>query len=355
MLLVSLPEERKELNFNLKLTFMKTKIFIVTSIVVAYLLGGCTTGKDFDYKVTVLPQTYNSVPTLSDMNKAAEVIKKRLYYFFSIPEKSIIPEVTDNKISLTIHNIDTGKIDLIKKVITDYGKLEFRETYENSEIIECLSKANNMLRDMQPVAAEADTREESVKDNPLPGILSPMITDQGKPMPSCMIGLVSGKDTSQVNKYLKMDQVKALFPGDIKFLWSANPYKYDSSKSLYELHAIKVSTGNKQAPLDGSVITSAEVIAGSSDSDLRIRLSMDSEGAATWAGITRENINRCIAIVFDGYVRSYPRVMSEITGGDTEITGNFTLDEANDFVNMLNSGQLPYKLKIVEGQIINRE
>jgi preprotein translocase subunit SecD len=334
---------------------MKTKIFIVTTIVVAFLFAGCTANKDFDYKVTVLPLTYNSVPTLSDMNKAAEVINKRLNYFFSIPVKSIIPEVTDNKISLTIHNIDTGKVDLINKVITDYGKLEFRETYENSEIIECLSEANNMLRDMQPVAAEADTREESIKKDPLFGILSPMITDQGKPMPSCMIGLVSGKDTSQVNEYLKMDQVKALFPGDIKFLWSANPYKYDSSKSLYELHAIKVTTGNKQAPLDGSVITSAEVVAGSSDTDLRIRLSMDSEGAATWAAITRENTNRCIAIVFDGYVRSYPRVMSEITGGDTEITGNFTLDEANDFVNMLNSGQLPYKLKIVEAKIINRE
>ena len=82
---------------------------------------------------------------------------------------------------------------------------------------------------------------------------------------------------------------------------------------------------------------------------------MDSEGVTTWAGITRENIDRCIAIVFDGYVRSYPRVMSEITGGDTEITGNFTLDEANDFVNILKSGELPFKLKIVEAQIINRE
>jgi len=334
---------------------MKTKIFIVASIVVTFLLGGCTTKKDFDYKVTVVPQTYNSVSTLSDMNKAAEVISKRLNYFFSIPGKNINTDVTDNKILLTIHNIDTGKVDLINKVITDYGKLEFRETYENSEIIECLSKANNVLRDMQPVAAEDDTSEESVKDNPLLGILSPMITDQGKPMPSCLAGLAKGSDTSQVNRYLKINMVKAVFPADIKFFWSANPYKYDASKSMYELHAIKVTAGNNQAPLDGSGITSAKVITGSSDSDLRILLSMDSEGAATWAAITRENINRCIAIVFDGYVRSYPRVMSEITGGDTEISGNFTLDEANNLVNMLNSGQLPNKLKIAEAQIISRE
>ncbi len=331
---------------------MKTKIFIVTSIVVIFLLAGCTINKESDYKVTVVPQTYNSVAAPSDMNKAAEVINKRLNYFFSIHEKSIEHDVTDNLISLTIHDIDTGNIDQINRVITGYGKLEFWETYENSEIIDCLSEANNLLRDMQTVAAETDTGEESAKENPLLGILSPMTDDQG---PSCMVGLVNGKDTSQVSKYLKLDQVKAVFPADVKFFWSANPYKYDTFKSLYELHAIKVTAGNNQAPLDGSVITSAEVVTGSTDSDVRIDLSMDSEGATTWARITRENINRCIAMVYDGYVRSYPMVMSEISGGDTEITGNFTLEEANDFVNMLKSGQLPFKLKIVEVKIINRE
>ena len=142
---------------------------------------------------------------------------------------------------------------------------------------------------------------------------------------------------------------------DILFFWSANPYKYDTSKSLYELHAIKVTAGNRQAPLDGSVITSTEVVTGSTDTDVIIGLYMDSEGAETWATITHENINRCIAVVFDGYIRSYPRVMSEITGGATEISGNFTLDEANDFVKMLNSGQLPFKLKIVETRIASSE
>jgi SecD/SecF fusion protein len=82
---------------------------------------------------------------------------------------------------------------------------------------------------------------------------------------------------------------------------------------------------------------------------------MDSDGARTWAGITRENINRCIAVIYDGYVRSYPRVMSEISGGNTEITGDFTIKEANDLVNILKSGELPFELKIVETQIIKRE
>jgi len=82
---------------------------------------------------------------------------------------------------------------------------------------------------------------------------------------------------------------------------------------------------------------------------------MDPEGARTWAKITRECISRCIAVVYNGSVRSYPRVQAEISGGKTEITGDFTIEEANDLVKILKSGQLPFELKIVESQIIKRE
>jgi SecD/SecF fusion protein len=370
---------------------MKTYFIIVAIIFVAFSFAGCTTKENFDFKATVVPQTYNSVASPGDWNKSAEVINKRLNYFFSIPENRIKLDVNENKILLTISKIDTSKIDLIKNVITGYARLEFRETYENGEIIGYLSKANNMLRDMQTAAAGADivktaktqapadtikiedqallelikrdtvktaddtAREEFANQNPLFGILSPMVTAGGEPLPSCMIGLASGKDTSEINKYFKMDQIRALFPADLKFYWSANPYRYDPSKSLYELHAIKVTAGNEQAPLDGSAIISAKLTSGSARSEVKIDLMMDSEGAKTWAGITRENINRCIAIVLNGYVRSYPRVMSEISGGKTEITGDFTFEEANDLVNILKSGKLPFELKIVEAQIIKRE
>jgi len=337
---------------------MKTNFIIVASIIAAFSLGGCATKENFDFKVAVVPQTSDSVTTLSDMNKAADVINKRLEYFFSIPQKRIKLDVTENKISVSIAKIDTSKIDLIKDVIIGYNKLEFWETYENGEIMGYLTKANNMLKDIQTTAegtgivktADATTREEFTKQNSLFGILSPRITALGEPIPSCMIGLVSGKDTSEINKYFKMDQVKVLFPLDLKFYWSKNPYKYDPSKSLYELHAIKVTTSNKQAPLDGSVIISAKPTTESTNSGVKIDLMMDSEGARTWAKITRENINRCIAVVYDGFVRSYPRVMSEISGGSTEITGDFTIEEASDLANILKSGELPFELKIVEAQ-----
>ncbi len=191
--------------------------------------------------------------------------------------------------------------------------------------------------------------------NPLFEILSPRITDQGDPLPSCMIGVAKGQDTSIINKYLKVNQIKALFPHDLKFYWSQKPYKYDTSNSLYELHAIKVTMPDGQAPLNGSVIISAKKIKGPAANDVKIDFTMNSEGAEKWAGITRENTNRCIAVVLNGYVRSYPRVMGEISGGETEITGDFTLKEANDLVNILNSGELPFELKIIEEQIIKRE
>ena len=335
---------------------MKSNIIIVAIIIVAFSFGGCTTKRNFDYKVTVVPQTYNSVTAPGDMNKAAEVINKRLNYFFSIPQNSIKIDVTENQISLTISKIDTSLIDRIKTLITGYHKLEFWETYENKEVIEYLTQANSLPGKSNLINEVDDSaRKEFNRQNPLFGILIPRVTANGQPLPSCMIGLAALKDTAKVNSYLKMSDVKALFPGALRFFWSHNPYKYDKTKSLYELHAIKVTASNKQAPLDGSVIISAKTTSGSVNSVVKIDLTMDSDGAKTWAGITRENINRCIAVIYDGHVRSYPRVMNEISGGNTEITGDFTIEEANEIVNILKSGELPFELKIVEEQIIKGE
>ena len=355
---------------------MKPNYFIVAIIIVALLSGGCMTKENFDFKTTVVPQTYNSITALSDMNKAAEVINKRLQNVFSLPQERIKLDVTETQILLNLHNIDTSKVRMIKNVITCNSTLEFWETYENSEIIGYLTKADSLLRDLptpgSPLKEEKqlnpdltgkttvktavpDSRKQSSDQNPLFSILGPRLTTTGEPLPSCMIGLANEKDTSMVSRYLKMDKIKVLFPNDLKFCWDSNPYKYDPSKALYGLHATKVTTADRHAPLDGSAIISAEVTTGSDKKDVKIGLTMDPEGAKTWAKITRENISRCIAVVYNGSVRSYPRVQAEISGGKTEITGDFTIEEANDLVNILKSGQLPLELKIVEAQIIKRE
>src|SRR5664279_5921129 len=134
-------------------------------------------------------------------------------------------------------------------------------------------------------------------------------------------------------------------------MWSQNPYPQDPTKSMFELHAIKVNTRDGRAPLGGDVITSARTSTGVSG-DVKVDMSMNSEGSKTWARMTRENIGRCIAVVLDGYVRSYPRVQNEITAGSTEITGSFTIEEADDLANILKSGKLPAPTHIISDTIV---
>jgi SecD/SecF fusion protein len=121
---------------------------------------------------------------------------------------------------------------------------------------------------------------------------------------------------------------------------------------MFELHAIKITTRDGRPPLNGDVITSARTSSGITGSEVKVDMSMNSEGSKTWARMTRENIGRCIAVVLDGYVRSYPRVINEITGGNTEITGDFTIDEANDLSNILKSGKMPAPAHIISDTIV---
>jgi SecD/SecF fusion protein len=274
----------------------------------------------------------------------------------------------------------------VRELLQGTANLEFWETYENSEIIGYLSQANNLLKEIQantvktpstdavtPAAiadttkkdqslldlikkdtasVQAATREEFALQNPLFGLLNPRVTAEGQPLPSSMVGLASSKDTARVNNYLKMNQIKALFPRDLRLHWSQNPYKYDPTKTLYELHAIKVTTRDGRAPLDGDVITSARPSSGVTGSEVKVDFAMSAEGAKTWARMTRENVDRCIAVVLDGYVRSYPRVQNEITGGNTEIEGDFTIEEADDLANILKSGKLPAPAKIISDTVV---
>lgn len=328
---------------------MKTHLIITAAIVATLILFSCSSIENFEYKLTIVPESISQAVTPDNMNASADIICRRLTNSMGIPRKSIETHVTENQISLTISGIEASKAESIKEVITGNVRLEFRETYENSEIIGSLIKANNLLRELKGGNVR-DSLDFKVQ-NPLLGKLSPRTTVEGKPLSSCMIGLAAAKDTGTVNGYLKMTGLKALFPHDIKFLWSLNPHSYDHSKTLYELHAVRVTSHDGSAPLDGSVITSAEAVDGHKKGEKNIRLTMTAEGAVKWAAITRENIGRCISVVLNGYVCSYPVVQAEISGGMTEISGDFTAEEAEKLAGILKSGQLPVKLKIIDEQI----
>lgn len=305
---------------------------------------------------------------------------------FGVVQPNITALATRGRILIELPGQDDPQ--RVRELLQGTANLEFWETYENGEVLGYLSQANNLLREIQantvkkdtlampPVSpavnadstkasqsledligkdtsqAAASTREEFNLQNPLFGLLNPRVDEQGQPLPSSMIGLAAGIDTAQVNDYLSMNQIKSLFPRDMIFRWSQNPYKYDPTKSLYELHAIKITTRDGRAPLQGDVITGARPSSGVTGSEVKVDFSMNAEGAKTWARMTRENVDRCIALVLDGYVRSYPRVVGEITGGNTEVTGDFTIDEANDLANILKSGKMPAPAHIVSDTII---
>ncbi|MBE0675093.1 MAG: protein translocase subunit SecDF [Bacteroidales bacterium] len=281
----------------------------------------------------------------------------------------------------------------VRDLLQGTASLEFWETYENEEILPYLSQANDVLKTIlkaQTVTTEASetaqvgevvsgadttkaTGEESLLDllgaqeqdttvaktleeftlqNPLFGTLRPNVSAEGQPYPGSVIGMSHFRDTAKVNRYLSMNQIRAIFPRDVRFYWNQTPFKYDDTKTLYELHAIRVTTRDGRAPLDGGVITSARPSTGVTGSDIQVDMSMNSEGSKVWARMTRENIGRCIAVVLDGYVRSAPRVSVEIKGGNSEISGDFSLEEAEDLANILKSGKLPAPARIIQDTVV---
>lgn len=279
----------------------------------------------------------------------------------------------------------------VRDLLQGTANLEFWETYENAEVIGFLMQANDFLRSIMPAtsvaavtdsvaaqvtaasgdttatgekslldmvssdtsaATEASSLEEFTLQNPLFGLLRPNVTPEGQPEGSSIVGFAAGKDTSRVNKYLAMNQIKSLFPRELKFYWSQTPHKYDPTNTLYELHAIKITTRDGRAPLTGDVVTAARPSTGVTGSDIKVDFSMNAEGAKIWQRMTRDNIGRCIAVVLDDYVRSYPRVQNEIAGGNTEITGDFTLEQAEDLANILKSGKMPAPARIIQDTVV---
>ncbi|MGM9791878.1 MAG: protein translocase subunit SecDF [Candidatus Cryptobacteroides sp.] len=252
----------------------------------------------------------------------------------------------------------------VRKLLQGTASLEFWTTYENSEIFPYLAEANSALAELASVedapaaevkdaveaelaAQNSNVSEADRKANPLFSVLSP-VGPQGR---GACIGLANAVDTAKVNALLKA--TKDIFPAEFRPMWSVKPSEYAQADNIYELVAIKASSRDGKAPLDGSSVTDARVSydnqRGGSPS---VSMTMNAEGANIWARLTKENIGKQIAIVLDGTVYSYPVVNGEITGGNSQITGNFDIEEATDLTNVLKSGKLPAPATIVQEQVV---
>ena len=166
-----------------------------------------------------------------------------------------------------------------------------------------------------------------------------------------VVGYASYKDTAEINRYLSMPEVLSELPKDLRLKWGVSAVAFDPKAQTFELYAIKSTERNGRAAMEGDVIVDAK-----DDYDQYgkpcVSMSMNTDGARRWAQLTKQNINRSIAIVLDGYVYSAPNVMNEITGGNSVITGHFTPDETKDLANVLKSGKMPAPAHIVQEDIV---
>jgi SecD/SecF fusion protein len=283
----------------------------------------------------------------------------------------------------------------VRTLLQGTAMLEFWETYDNQEVYPYLLQANERLRELQSANSNADdnstseTTEEETTDNeavaeedttaessllseleagadttaagldnledfrkefPLFAVLNPSTDQQGQLFPGPAIGIAQSRDTAKVNEYLNKEQIRSIFPRDMMFRWTAN--SVDEAGNFYRLIALKANTRDGRAPLDGDVITDARQDFDQMGANPEVSMTMNSEGAKTWQRLTKENIGKSIAIVLDGYVRSFPTVQNEISGGRSSITGLESIEEAKDLANILKSGKMPAPARIIQEEIV---
>ena len=250
----------------------------------------------------------------------------------------------------------------VRKLLQGTASLEFWPTFNYSEVRSYLDEANTLLAELladetvvEETPAETDSllaaelaqkaqEAQLMKQNPLYAVLAPAQYE------SACIGYAHYSDTAKINKFFAMPQVKAVFPAEFKPMWTVHASAF--GENIYELVAIKATSADGKAPLDGGYVTDARVQFGNTGGNPEVSMSMNGEGAGIWSRLTGDNVGKQIAIVLDGMVYSYPNVNGKIDGGSSQITGKFTLEEAEDLANVLKSGKLPAPATIIQEQVV---
>ena len=268
----------------------------------------------------------------------------------------------------------------VRKLLKGTAQLEFWQTYDNTEAIRFLEAADKYLASVhggEKVAeedsvaqVEADSSslvdqlavdnattqsgnsQEMAKTNPLFALLMPYVNQNNQPVPGPIVGLAHDKDRAAIDAMLAQAAARKVFDTrSVKFLWSNKADDHFTGGDIFTLYAIKITTRDGAALLDGSCISDARQDF-STNGKSEVSMTMNSAGAREWKRITGENVGKCIAIVLDDLVYSAPTVNGEIAGGRSSITGDFTLDEAKDLANILKSGKLPAPANIVSEAVV---
>ena len=318
--------------------------------------------------------------TEAAINASFNVLRSRIDHF-GVTQPNIMRLPNSHRILVELPGVKEPQ--RVRDLLQGTASLEFWTTYDANEVLPALVAADKLIKteleqapvvtEPETVSAEAEAAAETAAagdliaevgaadstataqvegdelrydraQNPLFAVLNPRFAG------GAAIGAAYKADMAAVNEYLAQPAVRELFPADILFKWGVKGD--DKIDGRFYLYAIRVSTPDGKAPLDGSVVTEATEQYAQRGATAEVSMTMNAEGTSEWSRMTGENIGKCIAIVLDGYVYSAPRVNSKIDKGQSQITGDFTIQEAKDLANVLNSGKVPAPAKSIQDTVV---
>ncbi|MDY4410805.1 MAG: protein translocase subunit SecDF [Prevotella sp.] len=324
------------------------------------------------------------------IDNSFNVVRTRIDQFGVVQPNIQKVQGAEGRISVEMPGI--REPERMRKLLQGSANLEFWETYNADEVLPYLQQLDQRLangdqdttsvkdsaavsKEAKLAKAEADKevkaaknakpkfqlkgdKKQDIKTTPDDQLaqakklhpLLAMLQTTGQGLSVC--GYASVRDTAAINKIIYSPLAKQVLPSDLKLLWSAKPADGIQAKNIFELHALKVTTTNGRAPLEGDVITDAKDEFNQLTGQPEVSMTMNSEGARKWAELTKANVGKAIAIVLDGVVYSAPRVNGEISGGQSSISGNFTIQDTKDLANTLKSGRMPAPAHIVQEEVV---
>lgn len=306
------------------------------------------------------------------------ILRSRIDHF-GVTQPNIQRLPNSNRILVELPGVKEP--ERVRKLLQGSASLEFWTTYNAGEIVPTLMRADQVVKqylaDTQPAVEETVAVEEVADSTQNEGLIAEVATAESaatsaeasgsyynreqNPLLALLnpqfaggaaVGAVMAADTAAVNDYLALPAVKEMLPSDLRFKWAIKGEAQQPIDGRFYLYAIKVERPDGRAPLDGSVITDAREAYAQRGAEAEVSMSMNSNGISEWARLTADNVGRCVAIVLDGYVYSAPVVRQKIEGGNSSISGNFTIQEAKDLANVLKSGKVPAPAHIIQDTVV---
>lgn len=287
------------------------------------------------------------LPGIKDPERVRKLLQgsANLEFWETYDLAEIMPQLMQINAEVAKVNATTDAVNAPAEEATEEVKAE-----TTTEDIDAL--VDNIAAEDSAAAEEADQEaalEQYKKQNPLFAILNPSVNQAGQAYRGPVVGTVHYTDTAKVMAMLNSSTAKSILPRELRLCWTVKAI--DDAETFYQLIALKAQT-NGRPSLEGDVITDARADFGQTSAYANVSMSMNAEGARDWQRITRDNIGKSIAIVLDGYVYSFPTVQNEIAGGNSQITGNFTVEEAKDLANTLQSGKMPAPARIIQEDVV---